>query len=432
MNSRGVSPELPRQGKEVRGQVLAVRVSRNATFIDAGLPGGSSTQIVVRGDSHEVDPPHVGDIVSAHGERGETELSRRRGLGQISLFAADTPSIMARAERPRWPGADTREQHAAQAEYIKTLRLRNDIQSLLRRLLDSEHYLHVDTSILQERPSGAAARTFSTFTNFDGKERHLRIAPEIDLKLVMALSGLERVYEIGRNFRNEGVGPSHHPEFTNLEAYTAYQTSDEAIAFTESMLSKIGEAANSDISFKNLPRKSLDELFKEQGINFNSLLALSEDDDIDRLRAYAESLGLHDVSSKGKSGIMDALVKTFIRPAITSPAVVSGYLVDQMPLAATSRADSRFADAFQVIINGSELAKAYQEEVNPAKLKRNLARQAGESAYDAFENDERLITACEMGLPPMYGVGIGLDRATSVLTGKPIKDIIPVPLTQDL
>ena len=418
---------------EVHGQVQAVRVSKRATFLDVGLPGEAPTQIVMTDVPLETALPHLGDIVRAQGELGETDLSRRRGLGQISLFAHQVPEIVAESQRPRWPGADTSERHHSQSEYIRILRLRHDMQSSLRELLNNKGYLHVDTSILQERPSGAAARTFSAMTNFDGRERHLRIAPEVDLKLVMALSGIERVYEIGRNFRNEGTGPSHHPEFTNLETYTAYQDGDEAIALTESMLSKVSEATGSDVSFDGLPQKSLDELFAEQNIDFAKLLSFFENDDTEGLRAYATLLGLDDdAASKGKSGIMDSLVKKYVRPEITSPTVVTVYLVDQMPLAATLRTDPRLADAFQVIINGAEVAKAYQEEVDPAALKHKLARQSGESADDAFANDERLIKACEMGLPPMYGIGIGLDRTTSILTGKPIKDIIPVPLTQDL
>jgi len=409
----------------VRGQVAAVRVSRNATFLDVGIPGDDFTQIVVTGEVEQ--SVKIGDIVSAEGELGETAVSVRRGLGQVSLFAEDVETI-ADNRRPRWPGADTRERHAAQAQYVDMLRRRHATHKGLRDTLDAEGYTAVDTSILQKTASGAAARTFDTVANFDGRERHLRIAPEIDLKVVMALSGLERVYELGRLFRNEGTDTRHHPEFTNVEAYTAYQTREEAISLTERLLTDIAKAQGTDCNFTNIRRASVAELFKEQDVSFEKILRYVDADDVEALRAYSKTVGVADVDNRGASGIIDAIMKRRVRPTIDAPLIVGGYLSDQLPLASSLKSDERFADAFQVILKTAEMVKAYQEEVDPEKLRKKLIRQAGEDVEDAFRNDTRLIDACEMGLPPMYGIGIGLDNFTATITGRPTRKVIPMPI----
>lgn len=410
----------------VRGQVLAVRESRNVTFMDVGLPGDTPRQVVVRGEGSE-QPVKAGDIITADGELGETELSVRRGLGQISLFTEGF-EVIADNERPRWPGADTRERLNAQAEYIDMLRRRHNTHRSLRAILDSDNYTAIDTSILQKTASGAAARTFETRANFDGRERHLRIAPEIDLKVVMALSGLERVYEIGRLFRNEGTDVRHHPEFTNLETYTAYQTREDAIKLTESLLNTISSVQGTDYDFTNIPRASVAELFNRNDVDFDKILGYVDRDDIDALRTYAKTVGVDDADSKGASGIIDAIIKRRVRPHVDTPLIVDGYLSDQLPLAASLKSDDRFADAFQVMLKTAEMVKAYQEEVDPNQLRKKLIRQAGEDAEDAFRNDTRLINAAEMGLPPMYGIGLGLDNFTATITGKSTRDVIPMPI----
>jgi len=177
-----------------------------------------------------------------------------------------------------------------------------------------------------------------------------------------------------------------------------------------------------------MPTKNLDELFAGADVDYAQILDAVDQQDLDMLRAIAAHRGV-DSEGKGYSGIVDAMVKQLIRPRIIRPTVVTGYLSDQMPLAASSRSDERIADAFQVIAEGAEIVKAYQEEVNPHVLRRKLGRQAIESGDDEIRTDTRLIEACEMGLPPMYGVGIGLDRTTAILTKKPIANVIPIPLT---
>lgn len=414
----------------IRGQVLSVRESKGFTFADVGHPGQDDrVQLVLDRSVVDTPSPRIDDLVEAEGAIGETALSVRRNLGQVSLFT-DRIKVHAVNNRPRWPGADTKERHARQADYVAMLKARHTSQAGLRQLFDGLGYTHVDTSILQTTASGAAARTFDTVANFDGEEKHLRIAPEIDLKVVMALSGLERVYELGRNFRNEGEGALHHPEFTNLESYTAHQTASEAEQLTAEILTiaaqSIGENQH---DFKTMPRKGLDELFAVYGIDYlNDIVEPATAGDTEKLTELANKYGI-DARNKGASGIVDSLVKKLIRPRITSPVLVNKYLSQQLPLAASLRSDERLADAFQVMVQGAEVVKAYQEEVDSRKLGAKLLRQAGESVEDMFKTDTRLIEACEMGLPPMYGIGLGLDRFTAIMSGKPITDVIPVPVT---
>lgn len=436
---------MTQQSVHIHGQVVGVRESAFGRFMDVTHFGpdefdaqtiSETRQVVIPADANsQISKPRVGDIVSVNGTLGETLASQRRGLGQISLFMdpidPSSLEIVATSTRPRWPAANQRESFQQQADYARMLVARARMLDGLRVLLNSKHYTHVDTSILQERASGAAARTFSTESNFDGKERHLRIAPEVDLKIVMALSGLERVYEIGRNFRNEGLGQNRHPEFTNLESYTAYQTPDEAVELTQEILQYIASAQGVDIDFSRMPKRSLAELFAAQGLNFErDILGPISNSDIERLKHFALQHGITDASERGGSGIVDALIKKHVRPNLAEPTIVNGYLSDQLPLAATTRGDERFADAFQVITQGSEIVKAYQEEVNATVLLARLRKQVGENEEDIFRTDMRLVEACEMGLPPMYGIGVGLDALTSLITGKRIDKVIPVPINQ--
>lgn len=417
--------------------VTNVRKSKFGTFIDVGIDGYDSTQVVVPDDGeHDFCPPKIGDVIEAKGITRETEASKRRGLDQTSLFVSpDDVEVVAESQMPRWPGADTRERNQAQGDYVRAVLQRSAMHSALRQYYESSGYVHVDTSILQRDASGATARTFDTEANFDGQERRLRIAPEVDLKVVMALSGLSKVFEIGRNFRNEGTSPHHHPEFTSLEAYTAFMGRSEAIDLTLSTLSIIAtEVSTENPLGKEPPQRQYGDLLDEHllGFSYETLLETDPSERTELLRRYLAEHNILNPELRDKEyiGIVDWLFKNGVRPELKQPLIVTGYMQEQLPLAAGDKIDERLADAFQIIIDGAEVVKAYSEEVNPEKLRENLAGQSGDRE-DTVALDTRLIEACRKGLPPMWGIGVGLDRVHKILGGyERIEDVIPVPINR--
>jgi lysyl-tRNA synthetase class 2 len=421
---------------EISGQVLAVRQLKNRSFIDIGVPGVDSIQAVIdttEGTANSI--PSIGDVVAVAGKTGETQASIRRNLGVVSIFPDkdDDFVVLAKNKRPRWPGADERERQEAQADYTKMLLRRNRLHRSLRGFLEDREYVEIETSILQDQPSGAAARTFDTKANFDGSEKRLRIAPEIDLKVTMALSGLGRVYELARNFRNEGASPAHHPEFTSLEVYTAHMNKSEAIDFTSTLLGEVATAVQVENPFAQIiPTRQYGDLLEERlpGFSFDNIVCASPENQRELMQAYCHDNNLlhTELTGKGPVGVIDWLFKRGVRPHLQEPVIIMGYLQEQMPLAAPEKNDPCLADAFQIIYKGAEIVKAYCEETNDERLISKLSRQRDEAEDDAVQKDDRLIRACQMGLPPMYGVGVGMDRTHALLVDRPVSSVIPVPI----
>lgn len=253
----------------------------------------------------------------------------------------------------------------------------------------------------------------------------------------MALSGLPKVFEIARNFRNEGVSSDHHPEFTSMEAYTAFMDTDKALDLCLSVLNVISDNVQSDITFKPVEtaRRKYGDLLNEYlpGFDFDALAELEPQGRESYMRHYLKKHNLlqEELREKNYLGTLDWLFKKGVRPHLIEPIVVSGYLIEQMPLAASTPKDERFVEGFQVIVDGAEIVKAYSEEVDPIKLRRKLESQLPASGEDITRVDTRLIDACEMGLPPMFGIGWGLDRIHKILSRQlAITDVIPVPLTR--
>jgi lysyl-tRNA synthetase class 2 len=422
----------------VQGQVMAARLHKNWAFFTVGIPGVEERQVVVgrppveEGQDDGLANIKIGDLVAASGTLGETAISKRKNLGQISLFATAL-EVVADNEVPRWPGEDVDAQLERQASYTTSLLQRNSSRKAIRDLLDTRGYVEVETSILQQDPSGAAARTFSTEANFNGREYHLRIAPEIDLKLVMARSGLPRVYEIGRNFRNEGVSPTHHPEFTNMEMYTAGMQADEAMDVTRELLATTSQALGTteEADFAQMPVLNYGDLFSRHlGIDIHALAEMDDAAQTAHLRHYLTRNNILDpkIAELQTTGMLDLMFKKVIRPKLVGATIVTGYLSRQMPLADTTPGNSNIVDGFQVIVGQQEVVKAYNELTDPEQLQINLAAQAGEAEEDATATDPRLIEASRMGLPQMYGIGLGLDRFHALMTNQRIEDIIPVAI----
>jgi lysyl-tRNA synthetase class 2 len=306
----------------------------------------------------------------------------------------------------------------------------------IRRFFDARGFLEVETPMMQPIPGGAAARPFVTHHNALDLDLYLRVAPELHLKRCV-VGGLERVYEINRNFRNEGVSTQHNPEFTMLEFYQAYADYRDLMDLTEQLVPQVVRAVcggetivyqEKQISFAPpWPRFSLDEALVKLGG-----LSPQEIGDGDRLRAAAEADGIAVKATWGWAKLLVELFEARVETQLIQPTFVTDFPAELSPLAKARPDDPRYAQRFELYIGGLEVANAYTELNDPREQRRRLEAQARARAAgdeEAHSMDEDYLRALEYGLPPTAGEGIGIDRLVMLLTDAPsIRDVILFPL----
>jgi len=317
-----------------------------------------------------------------------------------------------------------------------TLRRRSEIVAALRRRLLAHGYLEVETPMLHAIPGGASAKPFVTHHNALDLELYLRIAPELHLKRLLVGGLSEKLFEINRNFRNEGLSPRHNPEFTSLELYAAYVDYRAMMGLAEELIA--GVAADvlgaTRISYGGRdielappwPRRSMAELVQERtGIDF-----LAIDDDVAARRA-ARSLGaeVHETSGWGRA--LEAAFGATVENDLVSPVHVTGFPREVSPLAKADPADARLTERFETYINGWEVANAFSEINDPQDQRARFEAQMRDRAQgdeEAQRLDEDFVAALEYGMPPAGGLGIGIDRLVMLLTDSPsIRDVIAFP-----
>ena len=316
---------------------------------------------------------------------------------------------------------------------------RFEIVKSLRRYLEDSGYLEVETPILQTTPSGALARPFFTHHNALDINCVMRIAPETYLKRCIG-SGIDKVFEFARCFRNEGISATHLQDFTMLEFYASYLNSDLMRKFVEGMMRNLIEKifgtvkvtlGGNEIDFSgDWPVIEYSDLIqKDCGINiknFNTKETLSAE-------IKAKNIRLDDdINTLGWANMVDSLYKKVSRPKLIQPCFLVKYPVEMAPLARRNAKDPQYVDFFQFLVNGVELVKAYSELVDPLDQRGRFeeqmeAREHGDD--EAMPLDEDYLSAMEHGFPPIAGVGIGIDRLTMILCGcDNIKDTILFPL----
>jgi len=394
----------------------------------------------------------LGDIVWFSGKVGHTKT------GEVTIWA-DGLGLLTKALLPppdKFHGlSDTelryRERYVdlfANREALAVFLTRSRVLEQIRAFLKDRHYLEVETPMMQSIAGGAAARPFVTHHNALDIDLFMRISPELYLKRLL-VGGMERVYEINRNFRNEGIDTSHNPEFTMIELYQAYSDLAGMMELTESLLVKLAtcqatgqwSATNTPVPETGLPlpygdrvidftppflRESYAELFaRHVGVDMMDAAAV-------KARAAAE--GLHEIATKDHDVLVGELFEHKAEPALEKydrPVFVYDYPAALCPLTRRKPSDPRIAERFELYIAGMELANAYTELNDPLVQEATFSAQlAGQKAEDSMAKmDDDFITALRYGMPPAGGLGIGIDRLVMVLTNRTsIRDVILFPL----
>ena len=427
------------------GRVLSLRGHGKASFAHIKDQTGK-IQIYVRQDAvgesayglfQRVD---VGDFLGVRGRLFRTKT------GELTV-QAESLTLLAKSLRPlpdKWHGLSDvevryRQRYVdliANPPVVELFRRRARIVAEIRRFFDARSFLEVETPMMHPIPGGAAARPFVTHHNALNLSLYLRIAPELHLKRCV-VGGLERVYEINRNFRNEGLSTQHNPEFTMLEFYQAYADYQDLMVLTEELLLQLVRAVcgSDTITYQGReicfappwPRLSLEEALVKLGG-----LSPQEVRTADALRTAAEASGVAVKPTWGWGKLLVELFEARVEEQLVPPTFITDFPAELSPLAKARTDDPRYAQRFELYVAGLELANAYTELNDPREQRRRLeaqaeARAAGDEEAHCMDDD--FLRALEYGLPPTAGEGIGIDRLVMLLTDAPsIRDVILFPL----
>ena len=382
----------------------------------------------------------MGDLVGIEGHVFKTQK------GEITV-KVNKLTLLSKSLRPlpeKWHGLKDTELRYRQ-RYVdlivnpsvrETFVKRTKIVAKIREYLNCNQFMEVETPMMHAIPGGAAARPFITHHNALDIDIYMRISPELYLKRLI-VGGLERVYEINRSFRNEGVSIRHNPEFTMMESYQAYGNFEDAIALTEGIVSYCAKEVlgTTKINYQGMDidltppwnRITMQEGIKQYtGEDFDAVETLSE------ARAIADRLNVEYGDADGIGKIMNLCFEEYVEENLMQPTVVYGHPVEISPLAKQNREKPLTTERFEIFIYGRELANGYSELNDPIDQKQRFEsqlkeREAGDD--EAHRMDEDFVTALEYGLPPTAGLGIGIDRLVMFLTDSAsIRDVLLFPL----
>ncbi len=430
---------------QVAGRMMVKRVMGKASFIKLH---DRTTQIQVRlerdrlpeGLYQEFKKWDVGDILGASGTLFKTKT------GELTVLADDV-RLLTKSLRPlpeKFHGLADQEIRYRQRytdlimneDSRRVFRIRSQIVTYIRAFLESQDFLEVETPMMQSIPGGAIARPFVTHHNALDMTLYLRIAPELYLKRLV-VGGFERVYEINRNFRNEGVSTQHNPEFTMLELYRAYADYEDLIEMIEALMKGLAQAVLGatrveyqgeivDLA-KPFARLTLEEVI----CKYNPDIDRERLRDRDYLVGVAESLGITVLDSYGPGKLQFEIFEKTGEDELREPTFVTAYPTEVSPLSRRNDDDPFITDRFEFFVVGRELANGFSELNDPEDQAERFREQAGfrsEGDDEAMSYDHDYIRALEYGLPPTAGLGLGIDRLVMLLTDSPsIRDVLLFP-----
>lgn len=445
----GNLPPAQHTGVEVAvaGRIMALRRMGRATFADLHDRFGKiqifATPQSLGPEAYEfwMDVLDIGDVVGVQGEVFTTKT------GELSVAAREMV-MLAKSLRPmpeKWHGlrdVETRYREraldfVANPKAREILVKRAKILRTIRNYLDERGFIEVETPILQPIPGGASARPFVTYHNELDRNLYLRIAPELYLKRLL-VGGLEKVYEIGRNFRNEGISSEHNPEFTALEAYEAYTDYQGMMELAEGLIEAcvLAVAGATRLEYQG---QWIDFSRPWRRVPLLELVAEASGCDVEKplpeLLADLERRGISvpEHLKRGPKGkVIEYLLEAFAEKTLWNPTFVLDYPLDISPLAKRKRDRPDLTERFELYIAGREVANAFSELNDPEEQRERFLAQEklrAQGDEEAQRIDEDFLRDLELGMPPAGGIGIGIDRLTMILTDSPsIREVLAFPL----
>lgn len=425
----------------IAGRLAARRGHGKAAFLDL-RDGSGEIQLHARLDvlgQESLDGLvglDLGDIVGVEGamfrsKRGElsvrvedwTLLAKTlRPLPDRHSGLADTETRLRRRELDLIANPEVRERFVARSRTVASI----------RRRLDADGFVEVETPVLQPLYGGALARPFTTHHNVLDRDLYLRIATELYLKRCV-VGGIERVYELGKSFRNEGISPKHNPEFTIVEWYEAYADYEDAAARLEALVAAVATDVLGEPAIEHGGERidlsgPWQRTTLRQAIADHAGIDIAEHGELDSLAAAA---GIEPAPGEGWGKLVDRIFSERVEPAIAAPTFVMDYPVEISPLAKRHRTEEGLVERWEAFVGGVEIANAFTELNDPDEQRRRFEQQRGETARgdeEAQPFDEDFVRALEHGMPPTAGVGLGIDRLVMLLTGAPsVREVILFP-----
>ena len=442
--------ELEEKDVTIAGRLMAKRIMGKASFCHIQDSTGKIQSYVSINDLGEESykafkEDDIGDIV------GITGFVFKTKTGEISIHAKEF-TLLSKSLRPlpeKFHGLKDTDLRYRQRyvdlivnpEVKDTFIKRAEIFKEIRNFMNEKGYMEVETPILTTVATGDAARPFITHHNTLDLEMYLRIAPELNLKRLI-VGGFDKVYEIGKNFRNEGMDIKHNPEFTNMEFYAAYEDYNDMMKMAEELISTVaqnalgtttityeGQEINLEPGWKKIAM--IDAIKEVTGVDFNTINTDEE------AQAIAKEKGVQYEDIKNTRGhIINEFFETFVEETLIQPTFVIDYPVEVSPLTKRKKEDPRLVERFELFIGGREYGNAYSELNDPIDqyerfLKQVEAKEKGDE--EAGGMDEDFVNALEIGLPPTGGMGIGLDRLIMLLTNSAsIRDVLFFPTMKPL
>ena len=428
----------------VAGRIVRYRRMGRASFADI-QDGHGSIQLLFRrnnlADTYEtLKALDIGDWIGAAGPVFRTRTGEP--TVEVDRWAMLSKSIRSLPEK--WHGLNDVEARFRQ-RYLDLIVnegargaavMRSRMIRAVRRFMDARGFMEVETPILVQVPAGGAARPFSTRHNALQRDLYLRIATELHLKQLI-VGGIEKVYEIGRVFRNEGVDSTHNPEFTTMESYEAFADYTDVMDMVERLVFTAAQEAlgSAMIEFDGStidltppwPRLDLrQEVMRQSGIDF------LEANDIDSLKSEMTAIGLDPGRQMSWGGLLDKLLSDTVEPGLMQPTFLVDYPVEMSPLAKKKPDDPRLEERFEGFIGGMEICNAFTELNDPLDQRRRMEGQEALRMRFEWEDtdrlDEEFLTAIEHGMPPTGGLGIGIDRLAMVFSGRrSIREVVLFP-----